>query len=625
MLYLFVNYIITFNEKLNNSYILFILYKMHFNDYMKIPDYSELDTPKKRGLTYIKAHYPEFALYLSQKYPHINKFSGAIYLYYHHMDQPTCPQCGRPVPYLDDIRKFQTYCSLKCANRNPNKQNKSKKTCLERYGVTSAAQSKCIKQKIIATTIQRHGGMGNASMTTKMKQQQTMLNKYGVISALQNENILNNTINTLQNKYGGIGAGSPIIKEKIIKTNNIKYGVNSPLGNQDIRDKIQRTNIDKYGVPICSMSQQIIKKANHTKKLNRIAKNNDILDIRTNEDGNSICIMQCPHQECTKCILKKYEIPTNILYDRRRNHTELCTTLLPITEGKNYDTSIELFVKNILDQYNISYESKPNTSILDGKHIDIYCPQYKIGIECNGCYWHSTRNKDNIKYHYSKFLQCQDKNIQLLTIWQDQIIRIPQIIKSIILSKFGIYSQRIGARQCQVKIISTHDARIFLNENHLQGTTPSTIKLGLIYNDKIVALMTFGKRKSCQGAKNDKNWELLRYCSLLHTQIIGGADKLLKYFIKTYQPKTIISFSSNDISNGNLYKQLGFIKSNINLSYWYIDKLYKRYHRSNFTKAKIIKLKWNPLGNWKEADVMWLHGYTQIYDCGTTKWILNCK
>ena len=40
--------------------------------------------------------------------------------------------------------------------------------------------------------------------------------------------------------------------------------------------------------------------------------------------------------------------------------------------------------------------------------------------------------------------------------------------------------------------------------------------------------------------------------------IFSVSSKLLKYFIDTYTCDNIISFSANDYSNGNLYKELNF-------------------------------------------------------------------
>ena len=136
--------------------------------------------------------------------------------------------------------------------------------------------------------------------------------------------------------------------------------------------------------------------------------------------------------------------------------------------------------------------------------------------------------------------------------------------------------------------------------------------------------MTFSQNPYAQGStKNDKDaWILARFCNKKFTQVIGGASKLLKFFVNNYSPKTIISFSSNDISDGTLYKKLGFeTDGEINVSYWYIKGL-KRYHRSMFTKSNLKNMGYSTEGK-TETQIMREAGYDLIYDCGTTKWVLK--
>ena len=139
--------------------------------------------------------------------------------------------------------------------------------------------------------------------------------------------------------------------------------------------------------------------------------------------------------------------------------------------------------------------------------------------------------------------------------------------------------------------------------------------------------MTFGsRRRAISGARKEVEgeYELLRYCSKLNTQVVGGAERLLKHFIRNNHPKTIISFSSNDISNGDLYKKLGFEKVTESSSYWYIDKNGIRYHRFSFTKDAIVRRGWRKDKNgWTEEDEMLQRGYLKIIDSGQTKWMLN--
>lgn len=604
-----------------------MLNKIHLKRDMNIPKIEELDSPKKKGILYMRKHYPEFTKYLQERYPNVNKFNAAVYLYYRNMEHPQCPMCGAPTPFLDETRGFQKYCCYKCANASPEAMQKREQTNLKKYGTKTPAQSQEVKAKVIKTYTERHGGMGNASEQVKQKQHSTMMEQYGTAHALQNEEIKQKAIYTAR-KHGGVGLANPITRHKMMTTTQLQHG-GIGLGSTEISQKIQATNRQKYGVDWASQAQDVIDKINESKRLRRIEEDKDIVNI-TIENGSTICEMKCPHSWCQRCGERTYKIPTGILYDRRRDSTELCTKLLPVRPSHIKDTSIELFVKHILDDNFIEYQQS-NRELLNGQEIDFFIPSKNIAIECNGIYWHSTRVKDT-KYHIKKFKQLQERGIQLISIWQDWVVTRPDILKSILLSKLGCTSTTIYARNTVIEEISSKECNQFLKENHLQGPTGSSVRLGL-YNKvyitdqtsklELVAVMTFGRRKTGQGNKNDTSWELSRFCCKLNTRVIGAASKLLTYFISHFNPSKIVSFSLNDISDGGLYKTLKFHKETSATSYWYVDRLYRRYHRSTFTKAAIKKHGWAPIGKWNEADVMYRRGYLQIYDSGTTKWTLE--
>ena len=72
----------------------------------------------------------------------------------------------------------------------------------------------------------------------------------------------------------------------------------------------------------------------------------------------------------------------------------------------------------------------------------------------------------------------------------------------------------------------------------------------------------------------------------INCNVIGGASKLLNYFIKTYKPLRIISYADRIWSEGNLYYQLGFkLVNETKPDYKYIIDGVKK-HKSGFKKSK---------------------------------------
>ena len=302
----------------------------------------------------------------------------------------------------------------------------------------------------------------------------------------------------------------------------------------------------------------------------------------------------------------------------------MCTKLLPV---KSLYSHLELQVREWFDDANIEYLTNAR-DVIPPKEIDIYVPSKKVAIEINGCYWHSDKEKPK-NYHVDKFVTCRDNGIRLIQIWEDWMFNKPEIVRSILMSKLGYCTSTIYARKCELREVTNKDAIMFLNENHIQGRCNSKYSYGLFYNNELVSLMTFGHNRGCVGNMCSKKsaeseYELLRFCNKINTHVVGGASRLLKHFIGTFHPSKIISYASCDISDGNLYKVLGFESDNkITRSYWYIDpRTFTRYHRSSFTKSKIVErgIK-ESKGSWTETEAMDEAGYVRIYDAGQTKWV----
>jgi hypothetical protein len=260
---------------------------------------------------------------------------------------------------------------------------------------------------------------------------------------------------------------------------------------------------------------------------------------------------------------------------------------------------------------------------IDKKEIDIYINEKKIGIEYNGLYWHSSAFK-NRKYHQNKTELCENNNIQLLQVFEDEWIYKKEIVKSIIRAKLGLSENHIYARKCEIMKIETKVCGKFLNENHLQGSVGSNIKYGLYYNGELVSVMTFGKKRASMGVKTRivGEFEMIRFANKLNTTVVGGASKLLKHFIKTNNPASILTFADRRYSNGGLYKKLGFTHiNNSNPSYYYFKQHgLKREFRFKYRKDILVKDGFDPSKT--EFQIMEERNYYRIYDCGCMKFEL---
>ena len=120
----------------------------------------------------------------------------------------------------------------------------------------------------------------------------------------------------------------------------------------------------------------------------------------------------------------------------------------------------------------------------DGKEIDIYLPDYNIGIEFNGNYWHCEAESANT-YHQNKSLLALLKGIFIYHIfeyeWNDENKKTK--ILNQIYNLLQLNTNKVFARKCEVRLVSKKDKDIFLDANHIQGRAASKINLGL-FTDK---------------------------------------------------------------------------------------------------------------------------------------------
>ena len=489
----------------------------------------------------------------------------------------------------------------KYGDENYNNREKCKQTCQEKYGVDNVQKSKKVREKVKQTNLEKYGvEYSGQSQEVIEKRKQTILEKYGVESYSQT------------NEF----------KEKNKQTNLERYGVTCSLRSQQALEKTQQTLLDRYGVDHYSKSQEFkdkVKDVHLNTMKNRLP---ELLEV-IRQDDTIWYKIECPHKDCNKCDDRFFMTPPMIYYNRLRQNNEPCTNLVKL-DSSNSGTSIELFVRNILDAYNISY-TKNDRKVLHGKELDIYIPKHNLAIECNGIFWHSTQQERlNVHYHFDKWNECKKQGIQLLTIWEDQIINKSEIVEGIIKSRLGIYENQVGARKCILKEVPSKESNKFLEENHLQGKINGSVRLGLYYNNELVSLMVFGTKRRALGNKenNKDTYELYRYCNKLGWQIQGGASKLFKHFVASHKDSSIESFSSNDISMGDLYKQLKFqYRGAQKGSYWYIDKHMKRYHRYSFRKDNLVKEGYD--ASKTEFEITDEMGLYRIYDSGQQKWKYN--
>lgn len=294
-----------------------------------------------------------------------------------------------------------------------------------------------------------------------------------------------------------------------------------------------------------------------------------------------------------------------------------CTKCANLESKK--ETNLYEFVKNITNCDVIHNDRK----ILEGKELDIYIPSKNIAIEYNGLRWHSELFGKDKWYHIDKLSKCNEKNVKLLQIFEDEYLYHKDIVLNKIKHILNINENlpKIMGRKCTIEIIDREVAEAFLNDYHIQGFARSTVYLGAVHDNELIAVMSFNKE-----TKNSDKWELNRFASNYHYICQGVGGKLFKWFIKHYNPSEVKSFADRRWTldkNNNLYTKLGFrLDKELNPDYEYIlrSNPLKRLHKFNFRKQLLHK-KYNLPLNMTEKEMTSYLGYDKIWNCGLFKYI----
>lgn len=173
-------------------------------------------------------------------------------------------------------------------------------------------------------------------------------------------------------------------------------------------------------------------------------------------------------------------------------------------------------------------------------------------------------------------------------------------------------------RKCIIKEIDFETAKNFLNKNHIQGYSNTTLSIGAFCQNILIGVMSFTK------TKENNNWILNRLATDDKYICQGVGGKLFNFFIKKYKPTHIKSFADRRWTfdeNNNLYVKLGFKLTKIlNPDYRYIEEnnQYKRIHKFNLRKKTLHNHYNLPIDITEKEMASYLKLY-KIWDCGLLK------
>lgn len=253
---------------------------------------------------------------------------------------------------------------------------------------------------------------------------------------------------------------------------------------------------------------------------------------------------------------------------------------------------------------------------------DVGVPSKGLAFEFHGLYWHSEEHKDR-SYHLSKHLQGLASGFRTIHIFEDEWVERQEAVKALLRNSLGLSCQKVFARKTKLVEVSAQTATKFLEANHIQGATSSSLYLGLSYHDELVAVLGYALRASGRGQKNSKtDAEITRYATSV--KVSGGFTKLLRG-LTLKEPKLTKLYTFSDVRafTGKMYEIAGFTKvAVLPVDYFYV-RYGKRQHKCTLQKSafkKNPKLLYDP--TLTERELAELNNFYRVYDCGKLKWEL---
>lgn len=524
-------------------------------------------------------------------------FAEKLYKKINKINDPIkCIHCNNDVKFNSFSAGYNKFCSAKCSGLDKRlnsmedrvcvncnvsfhvRKSNNKKTCSEacRLGYTKSAEYK---------------------NNIKVTQKATLISKYDVDHISKISGHADKVRTTKLIKYGNTNWVNPN-KAKETKLN--RYG--DPNYNNHI--KIKETLMTKYGVDNFSKTN-LFRKTHFDRVLSRV--NEQYLPLFDINDYTGVSDNNYTFQ-CTKC--------NSIFEDYLDNgHQPVCRKCYPKKSTSAIEDEIVRYIESVYSGKII----RNSKSIIPPKELDIYLPDLKLAIEINGIYFHTEVSGGKDKhYHVNKTNACKTIGIDLIHIMDAEWESHKDIILGILTTRMNLPLETVYARNTKICDVTYREYSEFVNKNHLQGVAKASIRYGLYYNNELVSVMSFG-----QGRYDKNSYEMIRYCTKNTVTVLGGFNKLLTTFKRSYPNTRLISYCDRRYFNGDIYTKTGFTLINTTVpGYEYVDANYRLHNRTRFQKHKlksILKTYDPTLSEW---DNMKMSGYDRIWNCGNYKFEL---
>lgn len=310
--------------------------------------------------------------------------------------------------------------------------------------------------------------------------------------------------------------------------------------------------------------------------------------------------------------------------DNVRSEDVSCSDIVSIDEM----IDAKSVICSALDELHIKYVSDycylPACSDKELSFVDVYMPDFKLGIDVNSVAAHvNSMRISDMRYHQKKALLAESVGIGLVQVYDDDMQDTQR--RAVLMRHIaGLVRHRmaVGARECDVRDISVHESDVFLNAYHFQGRELSArFRYGLFFGTELVAVLCVG-----QSRYTDHDFEIIRYCVRPDYAVSGGFMKLFMHFIRLPGiAGTVVSYMdlNKRFSAENIYEKSGFELEKITQpDYWWVRPCdFSVLRRYETTKARLVAQGYDSAKS--EVEIMRERGYVRMFGAGSKRYVYH--
>lgn len=255
--------------------------------------------------------------------------------------------------------------------------------------------------------------------------------------------------------------------------------------------------------------------------------------------------------------------------------------------------------------------------VLEGQELDVYVPSRKFALEFNGLYWHSSKVISSTTYHDDKTHECSSLGIRLLHVFEDEWRDRRPIVESMIKNALGMSERGPGARECDLKHVSSAERRKFFSKSHLDGDSRCEVCLGLYGKDGGL-LSALSLRRPFHQSRASR-MEICRFATVLGTNVPGALGRLVKAALAEASSRGysgLLSYADLRHGTGDSYMKVGFsdVTGKALPRFWWTDYV-NRFNRFRYKADKTRGM--------TQAQVAEEAGVVMIWGCSNRVMVLD--